>query len=63
MCRLCNKKIPINSKGMHLKTHGYNSKLYYDSFLKKKNDGICPICGNETSCRLLWLTVLLLSKL
>jgi hypothetical protein len=48
-CKICGKIYQKGSKGVHLKTHGFTSKLYHDTFLKKKNDGICPVCGKETS--------------
>jgi len=32
-------------------THHLTSKEYFDRYLKKPGEGICPICGCETSYR------------
>lgn len=35
--------------GKHLKNdHKISQKDYYDKYLRKKDEGICPICGKET---------------
>ena len=34
--------------GAHIKIHGYSGQMYYDTFLKKPNEGICIICGKPT---------------
>lgn len=50
-CELCNKEFEsLRSLGLHLShSHkGYSHKEYYDKYLKKEGDGICPVCGKET---------------
>lgn len=35
--------------GSHLKKiHNIDSKKYYDTFIKTKNEGVCKICGKDT---------------
>lgn len=49
-CLICNKDISSGcafSKHIH-KTHNILPKEYYDKYLKKENEGICPVCGKET---------------
>ena len=49
-CLICNKNILSGcafSKHIH-KTHGILPKDYYDLYLKKPNEGVCPVCGKET---------------
>lgn len=45
ICRLCGQE--TNALGMpsHLQKHKYNTKMYYDQFLK---EGVCRICGKPT---------------
>lgn len=45
-CKICG----VNSKklGLHLKAHKISPKDYYDMYLKKENEGICPVCGKPT---------------
>lgn len=49
-CLLCNDGVKnYISLGLHLKNkHSINAKEYYDKFLRKENEGICPTCGKET---------------
>ena len=50
ICAIC--KLQVSSKGIsrHLKfTHNMTNKEYYDKYLKKPNEGICPMCGKETN--------------
>jgi hypothetical protein len=49
-CKICGKKC-ANYRGLvsHLKVHKITSKEYYDKFLRKNGEGICPVCGRETS--------------
>jgi hypothetical protein len=49
-CKICGKKC-ANYRGLvsHLKVHKITSKEYYDKFLRKNGEGICLICGKETS--------------
>ena len=37
----------------HLRTEHnvFSVKIYYDSYIRKENEGICPACGKETSFR------------
>lgn len=50
-CELCNKEFKsLQSLGLHL-SHSHKDishKEYYDKYLKKDGDGICPVCGKET---------------
>lgn len=49
-CEICNRKFEtIKSLQTHI-SHGHkiNSKIYYDKYLKKINEGIC-YCGNKTN--------------
>ena len=49
VCSICNKKIStLKGVGMHLKVHNINAKDYYDIYMKKESEGICPTCGKET---------------
>lgn len=45
-CKICG----INTKklGLHLKVHKISPKEYYDKYLKKENEGVCPVCGKPT---------------
>lgn len=50
ICEICNKEFD-NYKGLssHIRqTHNITSKYYYDKYLKKDTEGICPVCGKET---------------
>lgn len=49
-CKICNRIFKtIDPIGPHLsRIHKINNKTYYDMFLKKPGEGICPICGKET---------------
>ena len=49
-CKLCNQEFEkIQQLTTHIQFHHkeYNSKSYYDEFLKKPGEGVCPICGRE----------------
>ena len=50
-CKICNKEYnSVRSLGLHIAfSHNITIKTYYDSFLKTDNEGICPVCGNETT--------------
>lgn len=59
-CIICNKQfigIPnVASKALvfHIKNeHQLSSKEYYDKFIRKEKEGICPNCGKETTFRTL----------
>lgn len=48
-CEICNKVFKSkHSLGLHLsKSHkNINKKEYYDTYVKKENEDICPVCGN-----------------
>ena len=45
ICKICNEKHDLRT---HLKVHSITSKEYYDRFIKKPDEGICPVCGKET---------------
>lgn len=50
ICELCGKDIQNKGFGIHLKYHHkITSKEYYDIYLRKPNEGICPVCGKETT--------------
>ena len=56
-CQICHEKLK-STKGAsnasvklvsHLKkVHEIDGKTYYDTYIKKENEGICPVCGKET---------------
>lgn len=50
-CKLCGQQFDKTVKlTTHIQYHhkGFNSKTYYDKFLKKENEGLCKTCGKET---------------
>jgi hypothetical protein len=48
-CKICEKEFKnYRTLGRHLRTHKITSKEYYNRYLKKENEGICPVCGKET---------------
>ena len=51
ICEYCKKDCA--ALGSHLKnSHNItNLKEYYDTFIKRENEGICPVCGKETTFR------------
>lgn len=48
ICKICNKEISDRGFGSHLISHQLTAKNYYDKFIKKENEGICPVCGKDT---------------
>ena len=50
-CLICGKERRV--LGNHLIEHKISTKEYYDTFLKKFNDGKCIICGKETKFKTL----------
>ncbi len=51
-CKICNKiieytKYHTNQVSAHLKKHNISQKDYYDIYLKRPDEGICPICHKE----------------
>lgn len=49
-CKICNRIFKtMDPIGPHLsRIHNTSIKEYYDTFIKKLGEGICPICGKET---------------
>lgn len=51
-CAICGKSFSPYSFAVHLKKeHNMTSKEYYDLYMKKPGEGICPICGKPTPFR------------
>ena len=49
-CLICDSNIKnYIALGLHLKTHNTNAKEYYDKYLMKENENVCPVCGKENS--------------
>lgn len=48
-CLICSHNSPnYRGLGNHIKkAHNMSTKEYYDKYLKKKNEDICPVCGNK----------------
>lgn len=51
VCEICGKDYKFLSG--HLVKHNISSKDYYDTYIRKLNEGICPVCGKETT----WLGI------
>lgn len=50
VCEICGQRV-VNNNGLasHIRrTHKMKPKEYYDKYLKKDGEGICPVCGKET---------------
>lgn len=47
-CPICNMELK-NPASHFYKKHNISPKEYYDTYLKKDDEGICAICGNPTS--------------
>jgi hypothetical protein len=52
-CKICNNEFKnLKSLSSHLNiSHNILTKDYYNKFLKKHDEGVCTVCGNETSYR------------
>ena len=48
ICQICNRSISKKGFGSHLFSHNISAKEYYDKYLKKEIEGICPVCSKET---------------
>lgn len=46
ICKICNKEVDLRT---HIKTHKISAKDYYDKYLKKQDEGICPACGKQSN--------------
>lgn len=50
LCKICGGDFA--SLGTHLRySHKLDAKTYYDEYIRKENEGICPCCGKETQFR------------
>ena len=51
ICEICKENFAnLNGLSHHIKkTHKLEQKEYYDKFIKKPDEGICPCCGKNTS--------------
>lgn len=51
ICNICGSKHKIlGGLGKHVrKKHNISSKEYYDEYFKKENNGLCIICGKQTT--------------
>jgi hypothetical protein len=48
-CEICGREFKnFRALARHLRTHKITAREYYDKFLKKEGEGICPVCGKET---------------
>lgn len=50
-CLICKHESPnFRGFGSHIrKAHNMSTKEYYDKYLKKDNEDICPVCGNTNN--------------
>lgn len=53
VCQICKEEFDNNKKLIsHIRfKHNMSSKDYYDKYLRKEGDGICPVCGKPTKFR------------
>ena len=47
-CLICHKILSNKGLGSHLISHNITAKEYYDTYMKKPDEEICPICGKNT---------------
>jgi len=46
-CFICDKKFEGYQRlSTHIRTHKLTKHQYYDKYLKSKDEGVCPTCGN-----------------
>lgn len=50
-CKICNENfLTIRELSNHLRfSEKIKVKQYYDTYIKQANEGICPVCGKQTS--------------
>lgn len=55
-CKICQKIFEGTAQQVglqftkHLKEHNiYEPKIYYDKYVREQGEGICPVCGKETT--------------
>lgn len=54
-CEICGKEYEKNGFGKHIYlSHNMHAKEYYDKYIKQPGEGICPVCGKETTFRGEW---------
>lgn len=47
ICKICKLEFDTNRKALkHIRSHNIDDKTYYDTYIKKPNEDICPTCGN-----------------
>lgn len=50
ICAICGGEYKnFKSLSNHCRKHKITSRKYYDTFLRKENEGLCKVCGEETS--------------
>ena len=47
ICEICGKQ--TTNLGTHVIIHNMDGKEYYDKYLKKDGEGVCPTCGKSTN--------------
>lgn len=48
-CKICGQEVHNKGYGSHLKLHNMNAKEYYDKYLKKEGEDICPYCEGKNN--------------
>ena len=49
ICEICGQSLNnYQAVHTHIRKHKISDKDYYDSYLKRKGDGVCPVCGKAT---------------
>lgn len=46
-CELCGAEVKTKGMSSHLKIHNMTNKEYYDKYMKKDKEDICPTCGGK----------------
>ena len=50
-CELCGAEVKTKGMSSHLKIHNMTNKEYYDKYMKKDKEDICPTCGGKNKYR------------